>query len=183
MQEFNTQAKIISYLSEQLSIPKQQIKKCANTGLMVDIYGKSAPNGQKLLIGARADIDALTMAEDNNLPFKSITNASHMCGHDGHTACLLGGLSLYLENLEKIPSNKGVRFIFQPGEEGYRGAYHMMQEGAMTDVDEIFGFHNMPNSDLIGKISLRNGYMLRAMTTLDIRVIGKGGHGSQPENC
>lgn len=97
LKEFNTQKKIKEYL-QSLFIPESQIKHCANTGLTIDIYGKAPPKGDNLLIGARADIDALAMSENNNLPYKSTTNASHMCGHDGHTAALLGGISLYLEN-------------------------------------------------------------------------------------
>lgn len=109
MVEHNTQKKISEYF-QSLGVPASSIKKCAGTGLIIDIYGKAEPKGKKLLIGARADIDGLPMVEKNDLPFKSVTNGSHMCGHDGHAAMLLGGASLYLENLDKIPSNRGVRF-------------------------------------------------------------------------
>ena len=92
------------------------------------------------------------MSENNDLPYKSITNAAHMCGHDGHTTCLLGGLSFYLENLEKIPSNWGVRFIFQPAEEGKGGAIKMVKDGVMENMDEVYGQHNMPSKQHAGKI-------------------------------
>lgn len=86
---------------------------CAKTGYYIDIYGKAPASGKKTLIALRADIDALSMTEENpHLPYKSKTNAAHMCGHDGHTTTLLGFMSLYLERLEEIPADKGVRFLF-----------------------------------------------------------------------
>jgi len=71
----------------------------------------------------------------------------HACGHDGHTAALLGGISLYLENLDSIPCNTGVRFIFQPGEEGHHGASLMIKDGVLNGVDEIYGAHNVPRKN------------------------------------
>lgn len=108
-----------------------------------------------------------------------------MCGHDGHTTCLLGGASLILENLDKIPSNRGIRLIFQPGEEGSRGAHWMVQEGAMQGVDEVYGLHNMPYNELAEqkKICLKVGPMMAGASKISITILGKGGHGSQPEAC
>ena len=91
LKEFNTQAKIKHYLTETLKISPEKIFHCANTGLILDIYGRGPVNptfGESgLLIGARADIDALPLSEETDLPFKSTTNAMHACGHDGHIAC------------------------------------------------------------------------------------------------
>ena len=69
-----------------------------------------------------------------------------MCGHDGHTTCLLGGASILVTNLDKIPSNKHIRLLFQPAEEGYRGASLMIDDGCMEGVDEVYGMHNFPIS-------------------------------------
>lgn len=182
--EFNTQKKIKEYLLN-LGIEGESIKVCANTGLIIDIYGKgdATPDNKSFLMGARADIDALPMAEFNDLPYKSKTNAAHMCGHDGHVACLLGGISLYLDNLEKIPSNRGVRFLFQPAEEGAGGAKLMVKEGCLEGLQEIYGMHNIPNKEHAGKICVQAGKMMAGLSVLKFKIIGKGGHGSRPESC
>lgn len=187
--EYNTQKKIIEYL-KSIGVDSSKIVICANTGLYVDILGEgdcintSISSEQQLLIAARADIDALPLNEDTDLEFKSVnSNVMHACGHDGHTASLLGAISLYLENLETIPKNCGVRFIFQPGEEGHHGANIMVNEGIMDDVTEIYGCHNYPVKELEGKMIVRSGEMMAAFTIIDITIIGKGGHGSRPESC
>lgn len=182
-QEFKTQAKVIEYLTQNLKLPESEIKIMAKTGCTIDIYGTAAPKGNPILIAARTDLDALKMAEENDLPYRSTTNAAHMCGHDGHTACLLGGISLLLDNLEKIPSNRGVRFLFQPAEEGYIGAHYMVQDGCMKNVKEVYGLHNIPKNHFKGKFGIKKGYMLRSASQLTWKIIGKGGHGSQPEKC
>lgn len=187
LKEFATQAKIKHYLTEVLKIDTLSIKHCANTGLTLDIYGFGPPNlslkSDYLLIGARADIDALPMKEETDLAFKSTGDAMHACGHDGHIACLLGGLSLYLERLDRIPANTGVRFIFQPGEEGHHGADLMVKDGVLDDVSEIYGCHNVPMKSLAGKMVCNVGNMMAAFTIIDIKIIGRGGHGSTPEKC
>jgi len=134
-------------------------------------------------VAARADIDALPMEEVNDLPFRSKRPVSHMCGHDGHTTSLLGGLSKYLEILDKIPSNRGIRFLFQPGEEGAGGALKMVEDGAMEGVDEVYGFHNVPKPDLTGKILCQVGPMMAGGATVSFKIVGLGGHGSCPEKC
>jgi len=119
----------------------------AGTGLVVNIRGKAKPSGDDFKIGLRADIDALPMFEGNkHLEYRSKTKAAHMCGHDGHTTCLLGGISMILQELENIPSNKEIRAIFQPAEEIGKGAQKMIEEGCLEGLDEIYGMHNYPQS-------------------------------------
>jgi hippurate hydrolase len=90
------------------------MRKMAKTGLIVDLIGKGPANGENKLIAFRADMDALKMTELNTqLEYCSKDkNAAHMCGHDGHTACLLGAASLIQEKIHRIPSNKGIRLLF-----------------------------------------------------------------------
>ena len=106
-----------------------------------------------------------------------------MCGHDGHAACLLGGMSIYLQNLSKIPSNRGVRFLFQPGEEGAGGAREMIKAGCLENVDEIYGNHNMPRRELAGKVCCNAGPMMAGFSIIEVKIKGIGGHGSKPECC
>ena len=99
--EFKTQQRIYDFLTVNLKVPEACIQKCAGTGLIVDLKGKGgSPQGEDYCIALRADIDALPMSENNpHLDYKSVTDAAHMCGHDGHTTCLLGGIAKISENL------------------------------------------------------------------------------------
>lgn len=105
----------------------------AVTGLVVDLKGKKAPQGNNRCIALRADMDGLQMEEDNkHLPYRSEGSVAHMCGHDGHMACLLALAMRFIDMQNEIPSNKSVRLLFQPSEEGPEsGAFRMVQEGCM----------------------------------------------------
>ena len=87
-----------------------------------------------------------------------------MCGHDGHTTCMLGGISLILANLDKIPSNRSVRILFQPAEEEYkgtvRGAMMMINDGCLEGVNEIYGMHNHPSQSKIADIQIATKEMM-----------------------
>ena len=136
--EFQTQKNIIAFL-KHLGVKDTQIKKCAKTGLFVDLIGQKKSKGPLKLIAFRADIDALETFEGNqDLPYRSKVKAAHLCGHDGHTTCLLGFAAKFLEKIEEIPSNVGVRLLFQPCEEGSRGspggAIEMIKGGCLKDV-------------------------------------------------
>jgi len=174
-QETRTSAKIAEYLLN-LGVPKENMRKVAITGLVVDIEGTAPPSGKPLCIALRADMDGLPIKEENpSVSYKSVTEAAHMCGHDMHVTCLLGGASKILEKQHLIPSDKKVRLLFQPAEETTGGALPMIKEGAMEGVDEVYGFHNEP-WDKPGKIYVMPGYVMARCTTLDISIIGKGGH-------
>ena len=114
------------------------MKETEPTGLIVDLCGKAEPKGERKCIAFRADMDALTMQELNvGFDYISKNNGvAHMCGHDGHMACLVGFVPLYLPLLGKIPKNKIIRLLFQPSEEGPEsGAKLMIEQGFIDDVD------------------------------------------------
>ena len=94
-----------------------------------------------------------------------------MCGHDGHMACLMSCAQVFSANRSKIPSNKGIRLLLQPAEEGPGGAKPMVEEGCMKGVDEVYGFHNMPNFDE-GDIRVCEGGFFAAVTQVKIKIIG-----------
>ena len=185
-QEIKTSERIINFLIG-LGIDLKAITKKAKTGLVIDIKGKGPTSGKPKMIAFRADMDALPMTEDNpHLEYKSsVNNAAHMCGHDGHIVCLLGGISKILESLDKIPADRTVRLLFQPAEEAGvigGGAKPMIEEGCLDGVDEVYGAHNMPIYPL-GTIVVKEGPMMAEGTHIKITFIGKGGHGSAPQKA
>lgn len=114
----------------------------------MDIAGKKEAVGKRKIVAVRADMDALSMHENNpDLLYKSKNEGfAHMCGHDGHITCLLAFAWKYMGLLNEVPENRIVRLLFQPSEEGPdSGAKVMIQEGALEGVDEIYGYHNWPS--------------------------------------
>ena len=95
-----------------------------------------------------------------------------MCGHDGHMACLVAFVPLYLAKLNEIPSDRTVRLLFQPSEEGpASGAKKMVEDGIVEDVDEVYGFHQWPTAPL-GQIWCKEGPVMSEVTLLEITIIG-----------
>lgn len=179
-QEIRTSTKIVEYLIS-LGISEKNIKKVAKTGLIVDINGTAAPSGKPFCVALRADMDAIPIKEQNpEIDYQSINEAGHMCGHDMHVTCLLGGTSLILEKINQVPSDKTLRLLFQPAEEDSGGALPMIKEGALESVDEVYGFHNWP-FDRPGKLYVKKGYMMACITLVTLVIHGKGGHSSIPE--
>ena len=131
----------------------------------------------------RADIDALPIAEKNDLPYCS-THAGmmHACGHDGHAAMLYGAMLCLRELKEKLPCS--VRFFFQPGEEVVAPARQLVAAGALENPPAAFvaGIHNWPGVPF-GKISAREGAVMAAAGFFKIQLTGIGGHGSMPQNA
>jgi amidohydrolase len=134
------------------------------------------------VLALRADMDALPVKEETGLPFASQNGRMHACGHDVHTAMLLGVAKLLAESRAELAGT--VRFIFQPSEETVWGALSMIESGALENphVDEIIGIHtgNIWGSLEPGQIGWRAGPMMAATTSCRISLEGKGGHGAMP---
>ncbi len=150
----------------------------AGTGVVGVIRGREASPDA---IGLRADIDALPIVEATDLPYASQTpGVMHACGHDGHTAMLLGA-ARYLAETRNFAGT--VYVIFQPAEEQGGGGEVMVKDGLFTrcPMDRVFGMHNWP-SEPAGTFNWRVGPTMAAVANLSITVKGKGAHGAQPHN-
>jgi len=145
------------------------------TGLTADI-GDDAAAGP---VALRADIDALPITDEKNVPYKSLVpNVCHACGHDVHTAVVLGAGLFLADYLGKgLPGR--VRLIFQPAEEVPNGAQEVMAAGGLSSVDRIFGLHCDPRLD-VGQVGIRTGPITAACDRVTVRVSGPGGHTARP---
>ncbi len=173
--EFETSKFVQQKLSE-LHIPFE-IK--ATTGVIGLIQGK---NPGKRVVALRADMDALPIIEENNLPYKStIPGVMHACGHDVHTSCLLGAAKILSELKDEWEGT--VKLIFQPGEEkNPGGASLLIKEGVLENPapQSIFGLHVHTILD-VGKLSFRGGMVMASADEIYITIKGKGGHAAAPQ--
>jgi amidohydrolase len=153
------------------------------TGVVGVIRGRQpAGKGDLKVIGLRADMDALPIEEETNLAYASRTPGKmHACGHDGHTAMLLGA-ARYLAETRNFAGDAVV--IFQPAEEGGAGAAAMIKDGLMDRfaIDQVYGMHNNPGLPL-GSFAIRKGPIMAATDSIDIRIEGLGGHAARPNIC
>jgi hippurate hydrolase len=148
----------------------------AETGVVATLKGKQWSNAA---IGLRADMDALNLQELNTFSHCSQHQGKmHGCGHDGHTAMLLGAAKYLSENRDFAGT---VVFIFQPAEEGEAGAQVMCEQGLFEkfNVDAVYGMHNWPGLDT-GKFAVHSGPVMASMDIFDIKITGKGCHGGMP---
>ncbi len=149
------------------------------TGVVAVIRGKSDSSGK--VIGLRADMDALPIVEATGLEYASKTpGAMHACGHDGHTAMLLGAAK-YLSETRNFDGT--VVAIFQPAEEGGGGGKEMCDDGMMErwGIQEVYGMHNWPGKP-VGSFSIRAGAFFAAADQFDIELEGRGGHAAKPND-
>ena len=153
------------------------VEGIGRTGVVGVIRGRKTGSGK--VIGLRADMDALPMDEITGLPYASKTpGAMHACGHDGHTAMLLGAAK-YLAETRNF--NGTAVIIFQPAEEGGGGGKEMCDDGLMErfGIQEVYGMHNWPGVEP-GQFAIRPGPFFAATDKFDIVVEGKGGHAAKP---
>lgn len=173
-QEHRTAALVYDYLYKLGITVHKDIGKTGVVGVLKGTAGES-----DRAIGLRADMDALPIQEQTNLPYQStIAGQMHACGHDGHTAILLAAAA-YLSAHRDFAGT--VYFIFQPAEEGLGGAQAMIDDGLFVrfPCDAIFALHNWPSLP-VGHIGVNPGPMMAAADTFCITVQGHGGHGAHP---
>ncbi|MGV6803272.1 MAG: M20 aminoacylase family protein [Ruegeria sp.] len=150
------------------------------TGVVGVIRGRTDTQGR--VIGLRADMDALPIAEATGLDYAStVPGKMHACGHDGHTSMLLGAAQ-YLAETRNFDGT--VVLIFQPAEEGGAGGLAMCQDGLMErwGIQEVYGMHNMPGLP-VGEFAIRPGALLASSDEFEIVVTGKGGHAAAPHDA
>ncbi|KAA8748004.1 amidohydrolase [Paenibacillus sp. UASWS1643] len=144
------------------------------TGLVAEVGQGDGP-----VVALRADIDALPIQEETKLEFASqVDGKMHACGHDAHTAILIGAARLLKQRESSLPGK--VRLIFQPSEEKATGARQVIQSGALSDVRAVFGLHNKPDLQ-VGTVGIREGALMAAADGFVVKVEGVGTHAAVPE--
>ncbi len=155
----------------KMGIPYEEVE---GTGTIATLSGKN----ERPLIGLRCDIDALPITEIKDLPFRSENEGvMHACGHDGHISMLLTAAKVLSEHRDELKGT--VRFIFQPAEEHTDGAEKVLATGAVGELDTVAGMHIFPQLET-GTISVDPGPRYTSVGFMNIRIIGKSGHGAMP---
>ena len=179
-EEFET----MKYVSNQLTrIGIPHTTKVGKTGIVALIKGDHHSSND-VAIALRADLDALPIQEENNIPFKSTTDGvMHACGHDVHTSILLGAAEILHDLRNKLQSP--VKLIFQPGEEkNPGGATYMIADGALENpkVKELYALHVFPEME-VGDVGFKEGIYMASCDEIYITINGIGGHGATPHKC
>ena len=171
-EERETTAAIRSWLEEEgVRIADEYVLR---TGLVAEVGQGDGP-----VVALRADIDALPIQEETKLEFASqVDGKMHACGHDAHTAILIGAARLLKQRESSLPGK--VRFLFQPSEEKATGARLVIQSGALSEVRAVFGLHNKPDLQ-VGTVGIREGALMAAADGFVVKVEGVGTHAAVPE--
>ncbi|MGN7415371.1 amidohydrolase [Paenibacillus sp. SAF-068] len=171
-EERETTAAIRSWLEEEgVRIADEYVLR---TGLVAEVGQGDGP-----VVALRADIDALPIQEETKLDFASqVDGKMHACGHDAHTAILIGAARLLKQRESTLPGK--VRLLFQPSEEKATGARQVIQSGALSDVRAVFGLHNKPDLQ-VGTVGIREGALMAAADGFVVKVEGVGTHAAVPE--
>jgi amidohydrolase len=175
LKEIRTSQVIADYLEKAGLVVKTGVGQTGVVGLL-----QGDKPGKTLLM--RADMDALPIPEKNQVPYRSENDGvMHACGHDGHMAILLATAKILNAHRGQVSGN--IKFVFQPGEEGYDGARLMIEENVLEDpkVEAAIGLHLVSNIQ-VGKIGVRDGAAMAGSDTFSIRVYGQMGHGAYPES-
>lgn len=171
------EVKTAKYIEEKLRSFNLEVK--TNVGGRNGLIGILRGANPGKTIALRADFDALPIDDEKDVPYKSMNpGVMHACGHDGHTAALLGTAKVLSNYKQHI--NGTVIFIFQPAEEKPPGgAKFMIEEGILDEVDAVFGAH-LGSEIPLGKVAVGAGYKMAAVDKFEIRIKGRGGHGARP---
>jgi amidohydrolase len=169
-EELNT----AKFIEENLQKIGYKTQRTARTGVITTLSGPV----DGMTVALRADIDALNIVEENDIPFRSKNDGKmHACGHDAHAAMLLGAAKILFNNKEHLRGT--IKLIFQPAEEGGAGAKKIIDERHLDNVDAIFGlhvWHDLPS----GVIATRKGATLASSDRFTITITGEGGHAASP---
>lgn len=164
--------------SELATLPELELSRPVENSVIAVLHGdKPGPRW-----ALRADIDALPLQEESGETFSSTRpGVMHACGHDAHTAMLMGAAKVLCHLRSQLHGS--IKFIFQPAEEvPPGGARELVKKGVVDDVEKIFGLHVFPTSPT-GKITLKEGVYVASSDNFDITIYGQGGHGSMPQFC
>jgi len=172
-QEYATTAFVVGHL-ERAGLSPKVLE--GGTGLVCDVGAGDGP-----VVALRADIDALPLPDEKDVPYRSqVPGSCHACGHDVHTAALLGAGLALAEYADRLPGR--VRLIFQPAEEVMPGgALDVLAQGWLEEVAAIFALHCDPALE-VGRVGLKSGPLTAAADTVEVRLTGPGGHTSRPHN-
>ena len=171
-------------VSERLELAGLAPRRLAvGTGLVCDLRADDASGADDAgspLLALRADLDALAMDDDKDVPYRSqVPGVAHACGHDVHTAVVLGTALYFSHHRDELPGD--LRFVFQPAEERVPGgAVEVINERVLDEVDAMVGLHCAPKMDT-GSIGIRPGPMTSAADAAEIELSGPGGHTARPE--
>jgi hippurate hydrolase len=173
---FDTEKTAEKVLNALDGLPLEIQTGVAENGVVATLKGE----GEGPTVALRADMDALPIHEETDLPFASETDGKmHACGHDGHTSMLVGAARTLCQDHLRERLNGTVKFVFQPAEEGQAGGRVMVEEGVAEGVGSIFALHLWPGLPF-GEVATKEGPIMAAADAFEMTIRGSGGHGAMP---